>query len=475
MPPPLPKGLLTVQEVCELPTPTATPALSVVTGTAGDEGGSVAGLLPPSLMRELNCGAESVATRADLDTLDEEIEGASVADNLFLSLQVTPRWRPEKMRPRLVNRRMRAVGTEGVASQKVFYEDKEVLLQSLKRNPFALELASDELKDDFEVVMCAVCGSGDVLEYASQNMRANREVVLAAVGCSKQALEFASAELRADRDLVLAAVLSHGIALKFASRELQADFDVVKAAVSCKGSDALEFAASALQSDSDLRELAKIIDIQADPTRLPECSDDLIGEFLARNGLLLEHAKPACQGDYNLVLTAVQQNASALQYASVSLKADRSLVLEAVRMRGEALEFADSALQNDLQVCCTAVRQNVMALYWLGNDICQQPENLDQVLRSVPYEADLPSQQVWLDQKGYNKKVRRAAQKITDCSAQGQRFWSHIARIQSCFRSSRSRIPQKHTAPLHAKVHHEPSFRSRSMLAGCSRICTMRT
>ena len=66
------------------------------------------------------------------------------------------------------------------------------------------------------------------MEYASEELRNDKEVVLEAVKKYGDALQFASEELRNDKEVVLEAVKENGNAIKYASPELQEDEDVKK-------------------------------------------------------------------------------------------------------------------------------------------------------------------------------------------------------------------------------------------------------
>ncbi|MCX6988854.1 MAG: DUF4116 domain-containing protein, partial [Chlamydiae bacterium] len=78
---------------------------------------------------------------------------------------------------------------------------------------WALAYASDELKNDKEVVLAAVAHSGQYfhtpgpLQYASAGLRGDKEVVMAAMTRhGLQVLKYASDALKADKGFVLAAV-----------------------------------------------------------------------------------------------------------------------------------------------------------------------------------------------------------------------------------------------------------------------------
>ena len=118
----------------------------------------------------------------------------------------------------------------------LFYAtEREVALEAVKKNGYALQGVSRELCDDLEVVLTAVSKNGWALRFASTELRADREVVLASVAKDGWALKYASAKLRADREVVLAAVAQDGCALQYASDELSADREAVLAVVAQDG------------------------------------------------------------------------------------------------------------------------------------------------------------------------------------------------------------------------------------------------
>lgn len=72
------------------------------------------------------------------------------------------------------------------------------------------------------------------LQYASQELRADKEIVMNAVAKNGYALAFASSSLKNDKEVVRAAVAQNGAALQYASTTLKSDKDIV-ASMSHKG------------------------------------------------------------------------------------------------------------------------------------------------------------------------------------------------------------------------------------------------
>lgn len=73
------------------------------------------------------------------------------------------------------------------------------------------------VQDDFDIVVAAVTQYGWALEHASDALKNDRNIVMAAVSQNGWALEHASDALKAERSVVLTAVNRYGEALRYAS------------------------------------------------------------------------------------------------------------------------------------------------------------------------------------------------------------------------------------------------------------------
>ena len=111
--------------------------------------------------------------------------------------------------------------------------NKEYILKIIRDSafdPVNLKNASEKIKNDKEVILEAVKKDGASIFYASQELRADREIVLEAVRTYSYALSYASQELQNDKEIVLEAVKHSRLALEFASQRLQNDPDILRAA-----------------------------------------------------------------------------------------------------------------------------------------------------------------------------------------------------------------------------------------------------
>jgi hypothetical protein len=78
------------------------------------------------------------------------------------------------------------------------WNNKIEVLKVVLRHGWVLRFASDELKNDKDVVMAAVSNYAASLEFASDELKNDKEIVLEAVSYKSIALFYASAELRND-------------------------------------------------------------------------------------------------------------------------------------------------------------------------------------------------------------------------------------------------------------------------------------
>jgi len=111
------------------------------------------------------------------------------------------------------------------------HTDREVVLEAVRRETYALEFVGEELRADREFMLEVVRHDGLAFQFASEALRSDRDFALEAVVKIGWALRFATDTLRSDREVVLEAVRSYGGALRFASADLRADKDVVVEAV----------------------------------------------------------------------------------------------------------------------------------------------------------------------------------------------------------------------------------------------------
>jgi len=332
--------------------------------------------LPACLMRDLDLA--SMGTRAALEDLDELADASSMGANLLLSMSEL-NLNSSQRKKGLRNRRIKTTGPAS-SGTKVLYNDKQSLLLSLERNPFALEFASEELQGDYDVAIRAVSVEGKSLQFVASCLQADREVVLMAIRTSGHAaFQFASPEFCNDREFALAAVSLSGLVLQHLSPELTDDTEIVRAAVTQRKS-ALAFASARIREAIDISWeecLALCTDAPQRISDFPQyCNDESfvyaavcckadcfgeVGESFQNNGELVRRLASDCPAALRHakkqgMFRTLEQRPLMLQFASDKLRADSDLVTWVVSIDGMALQYAAPYLQADGEIVLAAIQ-----------------------------------------------------------------------------------------------------------------------
>ena len=183
---------------------------------------------------------------------------------------------------------------------------------------FDFDEASDitnRLRADRSCLLRCVQLCGMSLEVATDDLKDDHEIVLAAVEQDPQSIRFASDRMRADRAMILRVVQLYGLGLEFASNDLKDDLEIILAA------------------------------FKKDPQAIKFASGKGICEFLRHAAGEVDETTSRIRADRNLVLQCVQLSGQSLEFASSDLKDDREIVLAAVKQDTSSIRFA-----SDIQI-----------------------------------------------------------------------------------------------------------------------------
>lgn len=90
-----------------------------------------------------------------------------------------------------------------------------------------LEYASDDLKNDEDIVIIAVMSNPDSIQFASFDIRDNSESMQKVIELSHKCFKHATPKLKNDKITALKAVEKDGLNLFYVSIQLKKDYDVV--------------------------------------------------------------------------------------------------------------------------------------------------------------------------------------------------------------------------------------------------------
>lgn len=115
-------------------------------------------------------------------------------------------------------------------SANIDWTDKNSVLEMVKENGFALQHASDDLRDDAEVVLAALA-SGGSLYFVSDRLKSDPSVALHAISCKAWNLREAPRKLTADRWFLIEAARVNGRSIRYAAKEFLEDHQILLTAL----------------------------------------------------------------------------------------------------------------------------------------------------------------------------------------------------------------------------------------------------
>lgn len=190
-----------------------------------------------------------------------------------------------------------------------FCQDKEIILKSIEtakreinsifdtyENCILLKGASDENKDDDEIITAAVKFQGKYIRCASERLRNDYKIQALSINSDGTGIEYVTDKFRKDKNMALRAVTLQGKNLEHVAEEFKDDEDVVDAAIS-----------------NNCREIQK-------------CED-----FLLDNGCALKFASKRLQDKREFVIKAVRNNSLVFNNILEKYITDRDVVSEAIK------------------------------------------------------------------------------------------------------------------------------------------------
>ena len=207
------------------------------------------------------------------------------------------------------------------AKSKVITSDSamtaEAAIELVTQDFFAFENLPSELRSNKAVVLAAVAHDdvGVCLKYASDELKNDREVVFIAVENSGSSLEYASDEMKVDKEIVLAAIANNEIALMYADESMKKDKEVMLLAIS------------------------------KDLSFLFYAEKEIVLEAVSADGNRLKFVSEKFKDDKDIVLAAVRSNGKCLEFASFNLRNDIDVVTAAVLNDSSSIDFASDKLK----------------------------------------------------------------------------------------------------------------------------------
>ncbi|KAG2387163.1 hypothetical protein C9374_001495 [Naegleria lovaniensis] len=312
-----------------------------------------------------------------------------------------------------------------------FIHDKEFVLNHIKKYGYGLQY-SPSLQGDRNFVLQAVQHNGMEIQFVSDHVRNDKQVVLEAIKQNEYALEFtfsifcrygwkfilevlpycpeamgrASTEQRKDREMVKSAMKINGLALRFIHLNIDSkhDQEIVLEAIK-QNKDALREATDFFLKDHDflLKALKLIYPEFESLDSLYYSKKEVMIKLVQDFDFFLQFASNELRNDREFVLHAVR-NGNSIFFASEVLRSDKEIALAAVNHNGYALRFISDHLKRDKEIVLAAINQDPLSLSCAPEDV---RNDKDVAVRHDGYALQCASEQLKNDKEIVLTAVRQ--------------------------------------------------------------------
>jgi len=233
-------------------------------------------------------------------------------------------------------------------------DDRDFILRKVEENGLILEFASDELRNDPEVVLTALKAEIDwdvtldrVFHLASTELKDSLDFIRTAVKTTNaELLAAASIKVRSNSEFLLMLMEDDAGAAEFVIEELWSKRQFVMSAIEKTDGRAFCYVSSELCRDQLVLKLAVKGNGQIDKKNSSQGFDILRFYSALRRSV----SGSALQNDKEFILELIKFDGMSLCCASDELRADREVVLAAVTQFGQSLQCASEELQNDQEL-----------------------------------------------------------------------------------------------------------------------------
>ena len=260
----------------------------------------------------------------------------------------------------------------------------EKMRERVKRSPLLLMNASDELKDDKELVLTAVSKDGVALREASSRLRKDRDVVLAAVKQNPLALDFAlNEDLRDDEEIAIEAIKRNGRALYYLSSRLRNNKMIVLLAA-LNNLESLIYVGEELRSSAI--DYAEVLSLLMERFFGDEKSKRIISDYTPTR---LKSSK-LC------LLETLRYIPKSLLLVDETLLNDKDIVLTAVKGDGELLKYVGDKFKNDPEIVLAAIKSNYKAIEYVGKELINERSAYMKILEKGLNRYFSTSEKEWI-------------------------------------------------------------------------------
>lgn len=200
---------------------------------------------------------------------------------------------------------------------KYYNNDKEIILEAVKQVPLSLQYASDELKNDKNIIFNALENNlisrtnTDIFQYASDQIKNDKEFIIYLI----------------QRNPSFCGII------RYTSDQIRNDRDVMSRLLNDKA-DWMEFAGEKIKNDKEF-----------------------ILNGIERRPSLIKYASNELKSNKQFLLDSIKHNHQCFRYFNEELKSDKEFAKEAVKIHCFCFSDIDEKLKSDEEIINLALEQ----------------------------------------------------------------------------------------------------------------------
>lgn len=218
-----------------------------------------------------------------------------------------------------------AISNDDLAFSEIrskFKKDKSFLIDAVHINPLIFNKIDPQLKLDKDIALSAVTKAGWILKNMDESLRNNKKIALAAIKNDPKAIWSAGDVFKNDLDLNLKCIKRNGLIFQYAAETIR---------------DNKEAAMLAIKSYPTMYQHMSET-LKADP--------EIIDYVMAHNANMFKFTPLEYRKVDKNIRAALQINPSNLNYASIEYKNDKQLVLDLIEIKPEVIKYASKEIKN---------------------------------------------------------------------------------------------------------------------------------
>lgn len=285
--------------------------------------------------------------------------------------------------------------------------NKQIILNSVKRNGNNLSLASTKLKNDYDVVLEAIKNNGLSINYASKKLKNHEQLAIIAINNNPESYYFLSESLKNNENIIKTLIVKepskilefdylpnynklikkvikeNGMALKYLSNKNRDNERLVLLA--CKNNiNSLEYASERLKNDREFI-INTAIKLKTDKvvyfassslTHNKQFNIDIIKKI----GFNLYFVFDEFKDDIDVVEAAVKNDIRNFEHASERLKENEIIILDLTKKYGPVLRYASNKLLNNPNFMLKAISLYNGSIKYIGKELRTNDSFIDEVI-----------------------------------------------------------------------------------------------